>query len=241
MNKLLTYVAIAALSATTSYAQAGFSNGGVSISYGSYNFNDVSTTTIDGFAVFSLSNAFDVQADLNSNFLSTSGGSFTYSDLGYGVHAIYNISNSSRVGAFYNSTSLYEFYDLQSFGLEYQYSSGPIDLEIQAGQGQIFDLDVNFIAASAEYAFGDFSVGAGVFVVPDLDGATASELSINASYTIPSFYNAKLSVEYSTLNFSSFDTGSLIEVGLSIPFGSGNKDPFSDVGKSLQGMSYYVD
>lgn len=245
MNKILALAATIALTATSAFSQVGFSNGGVEITYRSFEWsNGPSTnpdTAIGAFGIFNLTNSFDLQVGASFSTIDYEFGP-SYSDTGYDLHAIYNLSNGSRIGAFYTSSGLWDAdVTFASYGIEYQYSSGPISIQIQGGATQHFETDATFILVDATYSVGDFSFGAEYgYFSDDFDSGT--QASIRVGYGLPSLYNAEIFAEYAFMSSDdySFD-GSHIEVGLKIPFGAGSATPFGSPSSFMRNMHIYTD
>lgn len=244
MKKMLAFATAVALTSTSAYAQVGFSNGGVQLTYDSFSWDDTSDNFTDvaigAFGIFTISPSFDIQAGINYDALEYQPGN-EYADIGYELHGIYNLSSGSRVGVFYAANTMWDELDIQSFGLGYQYANGPISVELQAGATQIYDGDAGFATADVEYAYGNFTFGAGLGYVAD-DFFSFSKTSINAAYTIPSLYNAEIFAEYGYVS-SDYDSyaGTHLEVGLKVPFGAGNKKAFGNPNNFIRDVHIYID
>ncbi len=248
MIKRLALIAAAIVTFSTgAFAQVGFSNAGVEIRYSSFNWDvagsgSYSEYEIDGFAIFDLSSGFQVQVDGGYSHLyyqSTN----NYDDTGYGIHGIYNFGASTRVGLFYTNYGLWETFDNEAFGLELQYVTGPVFLELQVGSGMVYDVDTVFAIASADYAYGDFTFGGGISYV-DLGSGNPSTLGFNlgVAYQLQSFMNSELFAQYSYIYSDLYGYGhNRFEVGYRIPFGNGSSRPFDNPSLELRRAGIYLD
>lgn len=243
MKRLLISASVIAISATVAQSQVAFSNGGVSLSYSEHENNRAEETFLAAFGILGVSNAFDIQAGVDYHKFSYASGA-EYSNIGYDAHFIYNFSNGSRLGAFYATTDVWNTREYDSYGLEYQFNIGPALIEAQGGRATRGNRGDNFIGADVTYAFGDFNFGAGYTHLFDGNVAGGSAKSVNratlnAGYTIPG-NGMEIYAGYARMSGRSW-TNSKVEIGLSIPFGSGDKKAFGNPHDMLRDFTVYLD
>ncbi len=248
MIKRLALIAAAIVTFSTgAFAQVGFSNAGVEIRYSSFSWDagwsgTFSEYEIEGYAIFDLSSGFQVQIDGGYSYLYYQSNN-TYDDTGYGIHGIYNLGTSTRVGLFYTNYGLWETYNNDALGLELQYETGPVLLELQVGSGSVYGTDAIFAIASADYAYGDFTFGGGISYV-DLGSGYPSTVGVNLgiAYQLQSFMNSELFAEYRYMYSDDYGTAhSRFEVGYRIPFGDGSSQPFENASIELRRAGIYLD
>lgn len=244
MNKLI--VAAAALMFAGGAQAQGFSNGGVTLSYESFSWSggsqQYSDIGVSGYAIFELGSTFDVQVGGGYMGIEYSP-SNTYDDYNYNLHGIYNLSADLRIGAFYSNSTQWNgnVDDIQSYGLEAQYASGPYLFEAQAGSTTFYGDSATLITASATYDFGAYDIGGIIGWLSDSYYST-SMVAGRASYEFANLYNLEIYGQASYLsdpNYSSSET--FLEVGISMPFGQGNKTPFYNPNEFLRAAYLFTD
>ncbi len=227
-------------------AQAqGFENGGVTLSYEGVKWSGGSSIASDigvsAFGIFSLGSSFDVQ--VGAGYMNVDyGGGYSYADYNYNIHGIYNISPDLRAGVFYSSSTQWEdYYDIATYGVEIQYDLGAYMIEAQAGSTVHFGADATFAVLRANYDFGAFDVdGIYAWFADDFD--STSMIAARASYGIPSFYNTEIYGQVSYHFSPDYPSDeAFFEVGLTIPFGNGGKEPFYDPNEFMRAVYIFTD
>ena len=245
MKKLI-ISALATLAMAGSANAQGFANGGITLSYESFTFSGglerVSDSGLGGFAIFELGSAFDVQIGASlMNIVYNS--SNTYSDTNVNIHGIYNISPALRAGVVYSTSTQWETNTdgITSYGVELQYDLGAFMIEAQAGATEVFNDDATFASVRANYDFGVVGID-GIYSFLTVDSGSGSMLALRANYEVAALYNAEL---FGQVSFMSDSFGSpsetYFEVGVTIPFGTGGKEPFSDPNNAIRAFHLYFD
>lgn len=238
--KVITSAVFAALvGAAGAQAEVGFAGGDISLSYGGLSeYDDIHTTSTDVNLAFEINPVYDIQVSVGNHSIGNSG--FSYSSNSTAVHGIYNFANAGRAGIMYETGSFFMGANIDAYGLEYQFSNGAFDAEIQAGILDFgsFGPDDNytFLNANASYDFDRFNIGLGVFGLFYQD-ENLIMTTAHAGYDVPNF-GVELFAEYSNLSYSSGpDSMDMWQIGVKIPFGAGNKDPFdSPLGNMQSGF-----
>lgn len=182
MRLILTTTALALC--TTGVMAQGFTGGSVGLSFSGFtdeDDGDFDTIKFDAAAQFAITNEISVAGDLTVRQVDALDESAT----GIVLHGIYSVSPDVDLGLFAGRESVQDL-DVDTYGGEIAYRSGPIATEGFIGFSTIEDTDVTLIGAAANYGLGNgFSV-TGAFDRADIsdEDVAFTTLEIGAEYAL---------------------------------------------------------
>ncbi len=148
-----------------------------------------------------------------------------------------------RAGVLYSTSTQWESdtNGFVSYGVELQYDLGTYMIEAQGGVSELLGDDATFASVRVNYDFDVVDVD-GIYSVLSFDSGSASMLALRANYDVAALYNAELFGQVSFLSNSfGYDNETFLEVGVTIPFGTGGKAPFSDPNNFIRAIYLFED
>lgn len=202
MKLILTTTAL--VLCTTGVMAQGFSGGSVGLSYSGFTDEDdadFNTTKFNAAAEFAITNEISVAGDLTVRQADAVDDSLT----GFFVHGIYGVGPDVDLGVFAGRESIQDIdLEVDTYGGEIAYRSGPVETEGYIGVSSILDADVTIFGAAASYGLGNgFSV-TGAFDRADVndEDIAFTTLEIGTEYALGN--GAEL---YANLGNIQFDFG----------------------------------
>lgn len=179
--KLIIATTTLMIGATGAMAQ-GFTGGSVSVENTTFpDVDELGTTTFEGSGEFAVGGGVSVAADISVQAFENIDENAT----AFAVHGIYAISPDVKAGLFIGRESI-EDLDVDNYGGEIAYTSGPVEVQGYLGVADIENTDVTLFGVSGGYSFGNgFSVIGG-FDRSDFDDEdfTVSTIEIGAEYAL---------------------------------------------------------
>lgn len=150
------------LSTATSAAAFEFTGGTFGVEYTSFpDFDDLSATTYSTDVEFSINPSVSFALSMSSTSFDMDG-PYDVTSSGTLLHAIYNVNDAVKLGAFVGNASVF-YYSTDTYGIEAAYDLAGFELAGYAGAGEYVDIDTTLAGLSAGYAFSNgFGINAAV-------------------------------------------------------------------------------
>ncbi len=188
----------------------------------------ISTTQIGIGADIGFSNTLGINVDL-AYLTNNPNSAFPYDYTGFEIllNPYWDISDSVRLGAFYDNTTMnYGMFsrDSTAYGLTGSYkASDRLMIDGYAGFGRIFLAGDSYIlGAAANYSLGNgWAIGARVDY-QEFEATDSTRVGLASSYTFNTSFSSPLTItvqyDYETTTFGGSDNG-ISGISISVPFG----------------------
>lgn len=217
--KLILATTAIALCTTNAMAQ-GFTGGSVGLSFSGFTDEDNSngdTTKFDANAEFAVTGDISVAADLTTRSFDGTDDSVN----GFTLHGIYAISPDVSLGVFATRETV-EDNDVDTYGGEIAYVSGPIEAQGFLGTSDLNGEDSTLFGVAGSYGLGNgFSITSAYNRLDDNDDDVAfSKIEIGAEYAVGN--GAEIYASLGNTQFDFFGSSSdadFFRVGATFNFG----------------------